>query len=127
MYADYKDQLEYQRNWRKNNRDKVSAAKQRYYIKKPLKQFLKTAKSGAKKRGLEFSITEDDIHMPEVCPVLGTPFERGTMYAASIDRIDNSKGYVQGNVQIISKLANTMKSQATQEELIKFAEWVMSK
>ena len=34
-----------------------------------------------------------------------------------IDRIDSSKGYVKGNVRVISKRANTLKNNATIEEL----------
>jgi hypothetical protein len=36
---------------------------------------------------------------------------------ASLDKIDPSKGYVIGNLQVISKKANAMKSNATIEEL----------
>jgi len=41
-----------------------------------------------------------------------------------IDRIDSSKGYIKGNVQVISRKANTMKSNADVATLIKFAEGI---
>jgi len=78
----------------------------------------------AKRRGLECTITIEDIEsiMVDVCPVLGIPLtineqrtSRDNSY--SLDRIDNNKGYVPGNIQIISVKANNMKSNATLEEL----------
>ena len=65
------------------------------------------------------------------CPVFG--FElingddgpMGRNNSPSVDRIDSSKGYTDDNIQIISKLANSMKQNATEEELYKFAEWVL--
>ena len=47
------------------------------------------------------------------------------MNSPSLDRMDNSKGYVKGNVQVISHKANSMKFSASKDELLKFAEWVM--
>lgn len=83
------------------------------------------AKDRARKTGLECNITEDDIIIPELCPLLNVPFIWGTRnskwYTYSLDRIDNSKGYVKGNVQVITYLANTMKSKATKEELLTFS------
>jgi len=42
----------------------------------------------------------------------------------SIDRIDNSKGYIEGNVQWVHKLANLMKNKFTDEEYIEMCEKV---
>jgi hypothetical protein len=70
------------------------------------------AKSRAKEKGREFKIELTDIVIPAVCPVLGVPMER-----PSLDRIDSSKGYVKGNVRVISHRANMLKNNATIEEL----------
>jgi len=70
------------------------------------------AKYRAKQRGLEFSITKDDIIIPDICPLLLTPME-----SPSLDRIDSTKGYTPDNIQVISNRANTLKNNATLEEL----------
>lgn len=68
----------------------------------------------ARSRGKwEVSITLGDIpDIPDFCPVLKTPME-----TPSLDRIDSTKGYVKGNIRIISKRANMLKNNATAEEL----------
>lgn len=64
-----------------------------------------------------------------ICPILEVPIIVGTKgeyeYSPSIDRIDNSKGYIKGNVQIISKKANSMKNSATSTELITFCKNIL--
>ena len=66
--------------------------------------------------------------MPELCPLLEIPLFIGTkakkINSPSIDRIDNSKGYVPGNVRIISNLANSMKGGASSEQLEAFAIYI---
>ena len=88
------------------------------------------ARHRAKKKGLEFSITKEDIRIPEKCPVFNIPFEKAGMKAPSIDRIDSSKGYTKENIQIISVRANVVKWNTTLEELkqlVKFLEGLNGK
>lgn len=64
------------------------------------------------------------------CPILGykmiPSFGKigGNKYSPSLDRIDPSKGYVKGNVEWVSFLANKMMSDATGKDLIRFSKWI---
>ena len=98
------------------------------------KSLLIHAKYRGKARGHEVTIEESDIDIPIICPILGIPiFVEGKINvragpsdnSPSLDRIDNTKGYIKGNVQVISHKANTMKGNASPQELIKFANWIM--
>lgn len=73
----------------------------------------------AKNRGLECSITAADIPVPIFCPVLGTTLKvgHGSPNSPSVDRFDNSMGYVPGNVRVISRRANRLKGDATVKEM----------
>lgn len=107
-------------------------SKLRWRANNPSAHLLATARCRARSRGIECTIAVSDIPVPELCPALGTELKvvSGTSgnrrHIATLDRIDSSKGYVPGNVQVISHLANTMKNSATREELISFANWVLA-
>lgn len=96
----------------------------------PVRSLYHGAKARAKKYNYPFNIKEEDLVVPKHCPVLGIPLfhsERTcTDNSPSIDKIVPELGYVKGNIQIISHRANTIKSNATSEELRKVAEWVDS-
>lgn len=68
----------------------------------------------------EFTIEFGDIIFPTHCPVLGIEldyFAEGKQEnSPSFDRVDPSKGYVKGNVVIISLRANRIKNDGTAEE-----------
>ena len=49
-----------------------------------------------------------------------------TFNSPSIDRIDSTKGYVKGNVKIISLRANMMKNDANLQELQKFCNNILN-
>lgn len=82
------------------------------------------ARIRARKRGLEATIQWRDILWPEMCPVLGVRLvygmgrgEEDAPFRASLDRHDNSRGYVPGNVYVISYRANQLKSNANIAEI----------
>jgi hypothetical protein len=85
------------------------------------------ARQRANLKGHEFTITLDDVVVPECCPVFGFKLAptigQGRLplsmleRSPSLDRIDNGKGYVPGNVCVISLRANNVKKDATLNEL----------
>jgi hypothetical protein len=92
------------------------------------KDMVKSARKRAKEKDLPFDIDYEYVRSLVVshCPVFGMPLEwstyrgkgaGGIANSPSLDRIDPTKGYVKGNVWIISHKANTFKSYATHEEL----------
>lgn len=89
------------------------------------------AKNRASERGLEFNIEVSDVVIPELCPVFGTPIKenkgRSGAYpdSPSLDKIDPTLGYIKGNVQVVSQMANMMKYNATPEQLRTFAKYIL--
>lgn len=98
-----------------------------WYRRNIRKIMWKQARKRAIKNNVPFNIEMADIVIPDVCPVLGTKFETKTSYAATLDRKVPELGYTKGNVWVVSMKANQMKSNATQDELRKFASWVLSR
>lgn len=111
------------------NPDKIRATRLKYKSKSTKKTMLSSAKCRAKRLGIPFSLTEDDISIPEVCPILGIKLEanvgkgRPAQGSPSLDRIRPELGYVVGNIIVISNKANMIKSNATSEEILKVGEY----
>lgn len=60
----------------------------------------------------------DDLIIPDKCPVFNKPFIYGDHdWTYSIDRLDNDKGYIRGNILIVSNKANRLKNNATMADL----------
>ena len=114
------------------------------------KKWFASKKGRVKADGVEFTIEPEDIpgvkiretiteangrkytsweavEYPKVCPVLGIELDWGMNgnqpNSPSLDRIDPTKGYIPGNVMIMSKLANAMKQNATPEQLNQFSRY----
>jgi hypothetical protein len=138
------DEKEYQRLYRKKHKLKFKEYAQQYYLKNkdrilevnlkkkhsnPERILWQSARDRAIKFDLPFDIDVSDVVIPSHCKILGIPLFKGvgkpTANSPSLDRIDPKLGYVKNNIQIISFKANTIKSNATREELIIFSYWIL--
>jgi len=87
---------------------------------------LRSAKNRAKRKNLEFDIDVTDILIPRYCPILGIKLDctwggveetdANRTNKPSLDRIDSGKGYIKGNIQVISYRANLIKGDGNAEE-----------
>lgn len=95
------------------------------------RSLLDNCRDRAQKKGLEYSLTLEDIIIPEFCPILGIKLEAGfdksRDNSPSVDRIFLDKGYTPDNIQVISYLANRMKNNATLEQIILLGKWAENK
>lgn len=100
----------------------------KYKEREPRKSFLYRAKSRSNASGLDFNLELEDIVIPELCPILKIPleFNEGKVNSNSptLDRIINDKGYVKGNVAIISNRANRLKSNITIDQARNLVEYM---
>lgn len=111
-------------NYYINNKDKILSHKKKYRKKynKSILGIMTRIRKRAKIKGLDFNIELSDITIPTHCPLLGVKLEFDNEHGVnsnspSVDRIDNTKGYISGNIWIISNRANVLKNNASLEEL----------
>ena len=78
--------------------------------------------------GVDPNLRPEDIIINEYCPFFNTKIDYRpklknnlTKFNYSVDRIDNSKMYMKGNIWIISRFANTMKNDSSLHELKTFS------
>ena len=94
----------------------------------------KSAKDRAKNNGREFNITVEDIinvwPRDGLCPALGIELTCAEGHTGdrtkspSLDRIDSTKGYTPDNIQVISTMANRIKTNANAEQVMAVAQWM---
>lgn len=114
------------------SRRRVQSQAIKYLRNNPIDRLFFSSQSRSKKSGVDFNISKEDIVVPTHCPYLGVPLTNISGQGRqpsnlSLDRIDNTKGYVKGNIQVISDLANRMKQDATLDQLVQFAKNVLDK
>lgn len=107
----------------REDRDKRNLRTSLWHKRNKNKSYCTVAKARALKQGVPFDLCPDDIVFPTHCPVLGIPlfFTEGgrTDNTPSLDKLIPEKGYVKGNIKIISWKANRLKNNATLDELKK--------
>lgn len=114
--------------WREEKHKKTAS---QYRKNNPVFCLMEGARNRAKKKGIPFELDYSDIIIPEFCPILGIPLFRNEGKTAcpnspSLDRVNPDLGYVKGNVQVISHRANTIKNDASIEELLAVVEYIRS-
>ncbi len=84
-----------------------------------------SARRRAEEQGLPFDIEPSDIVVPHFCPVLGFPLAAGVGQihdgSPTVDRIVPERGYVKGNIVVVSFRANRLKNNASVDELRRIA------
>lgn len=110
----------------KKYRDKCSATK-------PLEMLLRQAKNNSKKYYRECSVNINYLlniwdQQEGKCYYTNKPMIYGLGFrdSVSIDRIESSKGYIEGNIALCRKQINVMKNDATIKELLDFCEDIVT-
>lgn len=102
----------------------------RYKNISPVSYYIRSSKRRSKNNKFKFNLKEKYLEKLFIkqggkCKVTNIPIElhgcytkKGTLATtASLDRIDNSKGYIKGNVRFVSLGVNYMKNRRSDEEL----------
>jgi hypothetical protein len=92
-------------------------------------KLLRTRAAVAKRRGVPFDLVAADITVPDYCPITGTRFVGPDISgnwddAPTLDRVNNRRGYVRGNVRVISRRGNRMKSDLSAEDCDRIAAYI---
>ena len=104
-----------------------SIRKRKIHVKNPEISAFTNLKHRAKRKNIPMELTREHLKkaFPNdmICPALGIKMEVGEnnriVNSPSIDRIIPEKGYVPGNIIVVSNKANRIKTDATPDEIIK--------
>lgn len=113
----------YRREYRERCKDKDPMEHHLNYV-------LRGSRNRATRKGLDHDLDAEFIASlyPDTmeCPILKIPikpFADSKDNSPALDRVDNSKGYTRDNVQVISYRANSLKRDATLDELVALGNW----
>ena len=107
-------QREYSRRWRREHHE--LALRQYRYGNRTQRGVYRHYKYGAKRRGIRFELSFEQFSgfWGKPCYYCGAPIER-----IGLDRVENRKGYVRGNVVACCKFCNMAKSDLSVWEYVR--------
>jgi|TARA_R110002051_G_scaffold298774_1_gene365760 hypothetical protein len=91
----------------------------------------KASKRRARLKNLAFNLSSDYLEkiFPKtcICPILGYKMKVANIslgkLSPTLDRINPRLGYVKGNVEFVTNIANLMMTSATGRDIKKFVKW----
>lgn len=100
----------------------------KYYGKYPEKRIIVAIKASAKEKGVDFSVSDKWVKLRlqrGICEATGLPIRSKAgsksgvrdFFSPSIDRIDNSQGYVESNIRMVSWGHNLSKNKYSEREV----------
>lgn len=118
--------------WRQANPERYRENSRNKKHKNPARYLYSLAKSRAARKKIPFDLRLEDITIPSLCPVLGIPLRVGSPGkcgfplpdSPTLDRLVPQKGYVRGNVVVMSWRANSLKKDGTLDEITRLAQWM---
>lgn len=97
-------------------------------IERAQSSFFTRKRQNCRYKKWDWDIQMSDLEWPSHCPILGIELdwfaEKTQENSPSIDRLDNSKGYIKGNVAVMSWRANRIKNNGSAEEHHKIAHYL---
>ena len=118
--------------WHEENRERSRELNRQYRRKHPNKFHFWSVRGRSRRLGIPFELKFEDVHWPTHCPVLGIELDyaigdkdiKPKPNSPSIDRVDPGLGYVPGNAHVISFRANSLKRDATLDEMLRIVEYM---
>lgn len=137
-YKTTEAQQEASRSYYLRNRERIIKRNRKYKdnnvelrhrdIKSHLRYLLGKAKL---RKNKEFNITAEDLYelwdkQNGLCAYSKVPLNNiaNHLELTSLDRIDSSKGYVKGNIQLLANVVNRMKQMFSEEDFLKYCELI---
>jgi hypothetical protein len=116
-----------------SNRNPENNAHKGYYKGVLRASFVHKYKTGAETRGIEWNVSFDYLAQLLIdqdfqCALSGEDLDAMEVSNnCSLDRIDSSEGYVEGNLQWVTSMVNMCKQGYTQDEFINMCKQIANK